>query len=349
RNAGRVGAVGPKTGCPNARERDTRLRLVSEQIPACLWSTDDDLRLTSRFGSAPSLFKGPLGTNLAASFPGEGDACPPIAAHLRALRGESSTFELTSDGHVFQAHVEPLHNDDADIVGVIGVALDITDRQRSEQRLQEAKAQAERSRAEAERATQARDQFLATLSHELRTPLTPAVMTVAALAGRMDLPDDVRDDLELARRNIELEARLIDDLLDLTRIAAGKLRLDRRPADAHDVLRDAARVCRADAEERHVKVTLELAATRHHVLGDPARLQQVFWNLLKNAIKFTPPGGRIDVRTGNPDPADPERLVVDVSDTGMGIDADVLPRIFTAFEQGGTVTTRRFGGLGLGW
>lgn len=329
-------------------ERDARLRLVSEQIPAGLWSADRQLRLTSRFGGAPSLFKGPLGTSLAAFFPGEGDAHPAIAGHVRALQGEASTFELTSDGHVFQAHVEPLLNAEGENVGVIGVALDVTERHSGEQRLQDAKAEAERSRAEAERATLARDQFLAMLSHELRTPLTPAVMTVASLAERGDLPVGVREDLELARRNIELEARLIDDLLDLTRVAAGKLRLNRRPADAHDVLQDAVRVCQADARERRVKLELHLGAGRHHVLADPARLQQVFWNLLKNAIKFTPPDGRVDVRSLNPDPADPDRLVVEVSDTGVGIDADVLPRIFTAFEQGGASTTRRFGGLGLG-
>jgi signal transduction histidine kinase/ActR/RegA family two-component response regulator len=329
-------------------ERDTRLRLVSEQIPAGLWSTDDQLRLSSRFGGVPTLFKGRLGMSLPEFFPGAGDDFPPIAAHLRALQGESSTFELPWEGRLFQAHVEPLQNVQGEIIGVIGVVLDISERQRGERRLQEAKALAERARGEAEQATRARDRFLAMLSHELRTPLTPALMATAVLEGRDDLPDGVRADLEMIRRNIQLEARLIDDLLDLTRVAAGKLKLELRPVDAHAVLRDAVEVCRADVRSQQVSLSLDLAAERHRVHGDAARLQQVCWNLIKNAIKFTPPGGRIVVRSSNPDPADPARLVLEVSDTGIGIDADLLPRIFDAFEQGGDSTTRRFGGLGLG-
>ena len=329
-------------------ERDTRLRLVSEQIPAGLWSTDLELRLTSSFGGAPALFGAPPGAALTGIFQGEPDEHPAIAAHVRALRGEPSTFELERDGRVFQAHAEPLHDAAGEVIGVIGVALDVTDRKRDERRLQEAMTEAERSRAEAERATGVRDRFLAMLSHELRTPLTPAAMVVAELARRADLPAGVREDLELARRNIELEARLIDDLLDLTRVGAGKLRLDLRPTDAHRVVRHALDVCCAGAQEHNVDLAIDLTAERHHVRADAARLQQVVWNLVKNAIKFTPPGGRVTITTSNPDPEDPDRLVIEVSDTGMGIDREVLPRIFTAFEQGGASTTRRFGGLGLG-
>lgn len=331
------------------QERDTRLRLVSEQIPAGLWSTDDQLRLTSRFGGAPTLFKGPLGTSMTDFFPGSADDFPPIAAHLRALQGESSTFELPWKGQMFQAHVEPLQNAEGEVIGVIGVALDITERKRGEQGLEEAKAQAERARAEAEQATLAKDRFLAMLSHELRTPLTPALVATAALEARAELPEAVRDDLRLIRRNIQLEARLIDDLLDLTRVAQGKLKLDRKPVDVHAALHDAVEICRGEARQRHVALLLDPAADRRHVNGDAARLQQVFWNLIKNAIKFTPPGGRVEVRTANPNgDDDPNRLSVEVTDTGIGMSADVLPRIFNAFEQGGSSTTRRFGGLGLG-
>ena len=343
-------------------ERYRRLRLVTEQIPAALWSTDGQLRLSTRFGAARSLFGAPLGTSLTELFPGAGDEYPPIAAHLRALRGEPSTFELEWEGRMFQAHVEPLQNAGGEVVGVIGVALDISERKRGELRVEQARADAERARAEAERATHARDRFLAVLSHELRTPLTPAVMTVAAVAGRADLPAGAREDLDLARRNIELEARLIDDLLDVTRVASGKLKLDRRPADAHAVLRHAADVCRGEAAERQVGLALDLTAPRHHVHADAARLQQVFWNLIKNAVKFTPPGGRVRVRTANARDAGEgsesgeggesgegaELLVVEVSDTGVGIAPHALPRIFEPFEQGDASTTRAFGGLGLG-
>ena len=351
------------------QERDTRLRLVSEQIPAGLWSTDTDLRLTSRFGSGTFAPQATSGVTLLEVFPGQSSDYPPIAAHLRALRGEPSTFEMEWDGRTYQAHVEPLFNVEGRIVGVVGVASDISDRKRDERRLAEAKA-------EAEQATRAKDRFLAMLSHELRTPLTPALAAATALERRSDLPAEAREDLQMVRRNIELEAMLIDDLLDLTRVARGKLELALRTADAHEVVRDAIDICRPDLEDKEIELDLDLAAARHHVRADGPRLQQVFWNLLKNAIKFTPQGGRISVLTRNgvgggsggvmewssggveadtpplqhsttqslPD----ERLIIEVRDTGVGIDPEILPRIFDAFEQGGMATTRQFGGLGLG-
>jgi CheY-like chemotaxis protein len=160
-----------------------------------------------------------------------------------------------------------------------------------------------------------------------------------------------RSALEMIRRNVELEAKLIDDLLDLTRIAKGKLQLSLQAVDAHATLRNVIDICRWDLAEKGVNVSVELSAGEHHVRADPARLQQVFWNLIKNAVKFTPAGGRITVRTRNDEPSrsEPGRaLIVDVSDTGIGIDPDNLHRIFLAFEQGEQAITRQFGGLGLG-
>ena len=197
------------------------------------------------------------------------------------------------DGRTYQAHVEPLFNVEGRIVGVVGVASDISDRKRDERRLAEAKA-------EAEQATRAKDRFLAMLSHELRTPLTPALAAATALERRTDLPAEAREDLQMVRRNIELEAMLIDDLLDLTRVARGKLELALRTADAHEVVRDAIDICRPDLEDKQIELVLDLAAARHHVRADGPRLQQVFWNLLKNAIKFTPRAGGSRYRRGTP-------------------------------------------------
>ncbi|HLX06330.1 MAG TPA: ATP-binding protein [Thermoanaerobaculia bacterium] len=213
---------------------------------------------------------------------------------------------------------------------------------------------------ELEAANRAKDQFLAKLSHELRTPLTP----VLAMATRLLAEDGGgaggrRDGLAMIRRNVELEARLIDDLLDLTRIGLGKLDLRGEVTDLHQVVRQALETC----DERELaarQVELDLAAGEHQVWGDPSRLAQVFWNLLSNALKFTPPGGTVQLRSylapAEPATAEPaaageaagRQLVVSVADSGVGVDPQALPHIFDAFDQGEASNARRFGGLGLG-
>lgn len=198
---------------------------------------------------------------------------------------------------------------------------------------------------EAQAASRAKDDFLAALSHELRTPLTPVLMSAASLQEDMRLPSDVREQLAMMRRNIELEARLIDDLLDVTRIRRGKLTIAPVPADIHELLRQSDDIIRSDGLGKQVEVIFALHAVRHHVLADTTRLHQVFWNLLKNALKFTPGGGAVTVRTCN-DAED--RLVLSVEDTGVGISQEALPLIFRAFEQGDVAGQHRFGGLGLG-
>ena len=200
------------------------------------------------------------------------------------------------------------------------------------------------AREAAETANRTKDEFLATLSHELRTPLTPILLTSRALENDSRLPAELRRDVERVRRNVELEARLIDDLLDLTRIARGKIRLEQEVLDIHGLLREVAETS-IGRLERPPRLELRLGAPASRVCGDAARLQQVFWNLLSNAVKFTPPDGLISVRTYA---APGGGVAIEVSDTGFGIDPEVLPRIFKAFEQGGTGVTRQFGGLGLG-
>jgi signal transduction histidine kinase len=204
--------------------------------------------------------------------------------------------------------------------------------------------QRERSaRAEAEQANRAKDQFLAVLSHELRTPLTPVLLATTLLEKSPDLPQDLAEHVQMIRRNVELEARLIDDLLDLTRITRGKLQLNPANVDVHELLRRAMGIACPD---RSADLVVQLEATRHHVQGDPARLQQVFWNLLSNAVKFTPSGKSITVRTSNAE--DQSVIEAEISDSGAGIEPQFLPRLFNAFEQGDTARARRFGGLGLG-
>ena len=215
--------------------------------------------------------------------------------------------------------------------------------------LQEASRQSQRRLAEATEqalaANRAKDRFLAVVSHELRNPLNPILTVAGVLEGDARLPEDVREDMRMVRRNAELEARLVDDLLDLNRVVRGKLALCLDVIPVHPLVAEVVAMCRADAAAKGIEFEARLAADRHHVYADAGRLRQVLWNLLRNALKFTPAGGRIVVTTSA---ASDGSLRIDVADTGIGIDADALERIFSPFEQAGESIQRRFGGLGLG-
>src|SRR5256885_15870614 len=180
-------------------------------------------------------------------------------------------------------------------------------------------------------ANAAKDQFLAQLSHELRSPLTPVIAMVGELEAELPDSKPVAEALEVVRRNVELEARLIDDLLDVTRIAKGKLQLSFEPICVHQILQRAYEICREEIAAKNLEAEFHLRATQTHVEGDPARLQQVFWNLIKNSVKFTPEKGLITIETLNPTLG---KLEVRVIDTGIGIEAEKIDKIFNAFEQG---------------
>jgi len=195
----------------------------------------------------------------------------------------------------------------------------------------------------AELANQAKDNFLAMLSHELRTPLAPVLATAGLWGDDPTLPPEVRADMRMIERNIRVEARLIDDLLDLTRVTRGKVQLQVEVVDVHEVLRHSIAVCASRRDEKDVMVELHLDATRHHVQADPARMQQIFSNLVQNAVKFMPDGGTLTARTANEE----NWIRVELSDTGIGIDPNTMARLFEPFEQG-EIPARRFGGLGLG-
>jgi HAMP domain-containing protein/signal transduction histidine kinase len=192
------------------------------------------------------------------------------------------------------------------------------------------------------RSNLAKDQFLAMLSHELRTPLTPVLASALELENQPDVRQDVRESLQMIRRNVELEARLIDDLLDLTRIDRGKVQLNFEVVDAHSLLQSALEICQAEIDRKHLIISRNLSAKRVHMRADPARLQQIFWNLINNAVKFTSDGGKITISTSNDSD---KNLCVEIVDTGIGVEPEALPKIFDAFEQGGRTQT---GGLGLG-
>lgn len=230
------------------------------------------------------------------------------------------------------------------VVGLVFSLRETTTFKQAVIELQAAKEAAESARVEAEQAGRAKDDFLAVLSHELRTPLTPVLAGLSLLAAEERLSERARDILEVARRNVELESRLIDDLLDVTRIAHGRVELDRRRVELRGVVERAIEVCRTDLEARLLELDVDLDAAECHLDADAARLQQVFWNLLKNAVKFTPPGGHVSVTCRRND----EQAIVSVRDTGIGLLAGEAEAVFDAFRQSDRPGARGRGGLGLG-
>jgi two-component system CheB/CheR fusion protein len=236
-------------------------------------------------------------------------------------------------------------------VGLLRIFRDRTHERAAEQALETSRAELvqalvdnRRARAEAEAANLAKDRFLAILSHELRTPLTPIVMALHAIERHPELPATLRTTVEVLRRNVKAELTLIDDLLDVTRISSGKLEIANEQIDMHDVIAAAVEICAGDFAAKRQRLSVALEAKDHVVAGDSARLQQVIWNLLKNASKFTTEEGEVRVVTSNLG----EHLVVIVADTGIGIGAESLSTIFDAFAQEGPWVTSEFGGLGLG-
>jgi PAS domain S-box-containing protein len=217
---------------------------------------------------------------------------------------------------------------------IIAFCLDLTERRRADLELRAAKEAAEA-------ASLAKDRFLAVLSHELRTPLTPVMAALEAFQGE-SLPRELGEILAIIKRNVGLEARLIDDLLDLTRIANGKLKLFVEPLDMHRLIRESLEIVE-DIQRNRLTIDVRFDARASMVRGDAARLQQVLWNVVRNAARYTPAGGHISIRTRN----EGERLAIAVVDTGVGIAPEDLERIFNAFEQGGG-SGQRHGGLGLG-
>lgn len=227
-----------------------------------------------------------------------------------------------------------------EITGLLATSRDVTEQKRAEDA-----AYAAQTLAEA--ANKGKDQFLATLSHELRNPLNPVSMVAGEMLRSPSLTPDSREAWQLVLRNVSLQAALVDDLLDLSRITQGKMELNYLEIDVHQILANALETTRGALESKGLRLTLCLEASRKRLWGDHVRLQQVFWNLLSNAIKFTPNGGEIKVSTSNPEP---DTLRISVSDSGVGMNSTELARVFRPFEQGdhsAEISGSR-GGLGLG-
>lgn len=351
-----------KTSEAALRASEERLRLIVENAREyAIFSMDLDRRITSWNSGAEAI----LGYTQNETMGQPGDiiftpedrqAGAPEEECRKALaegRASDERWHLRKDGTRFWGSgvMMPMRNYTSEAIGLVKIFRDQTKELHDKEALEQSQAQlwealqeTEAARAEAVAAGQAKDHFLAVLSHELRTPLTPVMMAASTLARRDDLPEPVRDALEMIRRNIVLESRFVDDLLDITRISRGKMELHRAPMDVHEAIVHAVEISHPDIDAKQQRLTLQLDAPRHRLEGDLARLQQAVWNLLKNASKFTPPGGAIRIRTANA----ADGLLVEVVDSGIGIAPDDLPRIFDAFAQANIDITRKFGGLGLG-
>lgn len=261
------------------------------------------------------------------------EARQQLMQEVRVCRGDGETRWLL-------VHMVPRFTAQGHYLGRVGSSIDITAIKDAGEALQQA-------RDEALAASHAKDDFLATLSHELRTPLNPVLLIASEGADSTDLPETVRADFASIRKSIEVEAGLIDDLLDLTRISRGKLAFERRALDVHDVLREAIAAVQADVDGKDLRLLIDFEAPQTTVAGDPVRLQQVFWNVLRNAAKFTPENGEIRVSTSQAG----SRIVITVTDSGIGMLPGELERIFDPFSQGEhtrETNSARFDGLGLG-
>jgi len=358
--------------------RDVTVRnqadLVSRRLAAIVDNSDDaivgkDLSsiVTSWNQGAQRIFgysaEEMIGTSIKRLIPADRqDEEDKILARLR--RGERfdhfETIRVTKDGRELHGSltISPIKDAGGNVVGASKIARDITDRKLAEAALRAAQDAAEAAnvekaqlleserlaRAEAERASRIKDEFLATLSHELRTPLNAVLGWSTILRGRENLDQEMTQALETIDRNARIQGQIIEDLLDMSRIISGKVRLDVQPLDLPGILLEAVDTMRTSASAKGVRLQTVIDPLNATILGDPNRLQQVFWNLLSNSIKFTPKHGRIQILLQRVN----SHVEVSVIDTGEGISPDFLPYIFNRFQQADASTTRRYGGLGLG-
>ncbi|MBV9489367.1 MAG: PAS domain-containing protein [Verrucomicrobia bacterium] len=254
----------------------------------------------------------------------------------------------SADGHWYLARLLPYRSAEDRISGVVLTFVDITERKTAEDERGRLLAAEQVARREAEAANRAKDRFLAVLSHELCAPLSPVRLALSTLQHEKRLSPSGQEARDLIARNVDAEIQLIDDLLDVNRIVHGKLQLRRVPLDVHACVRQAVEISQEDFNAKRLQLALRLEAMPHQVWADGGRLRQAFWNLLKNAAKFTPEGGQVTVRSRNLTEAGEPRIAVEITDNGIGIEPEALAKIFDPFEQGSPDLGRRYGGLGLG-
>ena len=344
------------------RESQERLRLVVENAREyAIFSMNLDRRITSWNQGATTILhylpEEAIGQTGDIIFTPEDRAShapeQEVETAVSEGRATDERWHLRKDGSRLWGSgvMMAMHDAQGQAIGLVKIFRDHTEQLRAKEALEKSReelwqalAEADRAREEVEAAANAKDHFLAVLSHELRTPLTPMMMATQTLLRRKDLPDSVTEALTMIQRNTQLESRFVDELLDITKIERGKMEIVRALMDMHEAIAHAVEISKPDIEAKAQQLTVSLDAPEHRVEGDFPRLQQVIWNLVKNASKFTPRGGEIRLRTSN----DSGRLVIEVMDRGIGIAPEALVHIFDPFTQADATITREYGGLGLG-
>jgi PAS domain S-box-containing protein len=255
----------------------------------------------------------------------------------------STTSEVGVVRH-FVVSYYPIKNGGGRVLGINVVVMEITERKKIEEKLERLLGQEKSAREDAEAANRMKDEFLATISHELRTPLTSILGWARMLTGGGLTPPQSRHALEVIAQSAQSQNRLIEDILDTSRIITGRLKLDAKPFEIEHIFHAAVDVIRPSAEAKGIVLSEVVEAPDAMVFGDANRLQQAFWNLLSNAVKFTNEGGRIEARLGRAD----GQIEITVTDSGIGIDPRFLPHVFDRFRQADASSTREYGGLGIG-
>ncbi len=260
----------------------------------------------------------------------------------QSFHGETINYRKDGTEFVMEWRISALRDAAGNVTHWVAIQRDATHRKRTEEYRETLLASERHARSEAERATRLKDEFVATLSHELRTPLN-AIVGWASILKRDQRPDSVLQGIEVIERNARIQAQMVEDLLDMSRIVSGKLRVDMQKTDLTGIIEAAAASVRPTADAKGIRLET-MIGSGGPINGDPARLQQVVWNLLSNAIKFTPRHGKVQIALRKID----SRIEIAVSDSGQGIRPEFLPFVFDRFRQADASTTRRHGGLGLG-
>ncbi len=333
-----------------------RMRFHIENSPLAIIEFDKDLRVQYWSPQAEKIFGwttaeaiGRMPGELKLVHPDDEQQMQEILQQLlegRVSRNSGEHRNCTKTGQVIwcEWYNSALLDEHGHLISILSLGLEITGRRRMEAERARLLVGEQQARASAEAASRARDEFLATVSHELRTPMTPVLGWLRLIRGGTLDPQATAHALEKIEHNVRAEIRLIEDLLDVSRIITGKLRIDCRPLELLPIIESALDSMRPAAEARGITLDLHAEASPGPVAGDSDRLHQVVWNVLSNAIKFTPQGGRVEVWLGRAG----AQAILTVTDTGQGVHADFLPVMFERFRQADASLTRAHGGLGLG-
>ena len=337
-----------------------RATVLNERLAAIVESSDDIIASKTLDGVITSWNRGAerilgytaeevVGNHVSMLIPPEhSEDMETILGRIR--RGEKvdhyQTKRRRKDGTIIEVSltVSPIRDEEGEIIGASKIGRDITAERRAREERERLLEAAQSAKAEAETANRMKDEFLATLSHELRTPLNAIIGWAKILrTGKVDA-EDVEEGLSAIERNSQVQAQLIEDLLDISRIISGNLRLEVQRLSLVDVIEAAVAAVMPAAVGKNIRIHKVLDSLASPVIGDVARLQQIVWNLLSNAVKFTPKGGKVQVLLERVN----SHVEVSVIDTGMGIEPEFLPHVFDRFRQADSSSTRRYGGLGLG-